>query len=194
MKSKNLIIFVYISFVFVLAINAENDSTIIRKRKSSPYEDVWSKKGWEKEKTAYFDSYNKPIEVDTILKKFKNDKIRIKYKYYCLNDSAIKLPKMYLWWTKAKTFTTHNFAVDLLIIKNDSIILKKTITKHDLNKIVKDKDQRKFAINCGFYFYKYIAKKDKIIFNLSYSIPLTDVGVGLEMIINSKGQYKFVDE
>lgn len=102
------------------------------------------------------------------------------------------VPGKYNFDDTTKSFTTHNFAEDLVIISNGDTILKRTITKNDfvntLPSYLKD-----YAILFEPKFEGYDSSKDVFDFSFSVSIPLTDVGQLMFLSLRRNGQV-FVKE
>jgi hypothetical protein len=71
---------------------------------------------------------------------------------------------------------THNFACDLMINKNGTEFLNKTITKNDFVNELKDYTIESY----GILFEPYIKNENLNVYaNFSISIPLTDIGIGV---------------
>jgi hypothetical protein len=127
--------------------------------------------------TSYIDSVGKEIQVQT--------------KYYCLFDSAIFIPKEYVWEDTTKPFITHNYSHDIKIVINKKIIFNKTITKADFDDNLYP-ELKKYAV-LKLPNFSYDQKRTQFNFGYSLSIPITDVGVGRRLIIDEKGQISKTD-
>jgi hypothetical protein len=125
---------------------------------------------------------NKPCTIDSVFH-FGGDTFRLNVKHYCLWDSAIKVPKKYVYMYKLDSFVTHNFATDIKLDKNNSTILQKTIYKRDFNKFLRPQLRDYGALLCP----EMSLSNDTIQSGYSISIPLTDVGIGLTMGIDHNG-------
>lgn len=138
-------------------------------------------------------SYNKIERIDTMVI-IGNDSLHIREKYYCLHDSTRIIPKKYLWGgDTSKDFVTHNFASNILIIKNHDTIINKTFRVSDFNKAI-NPEEKKYATVMFPNFSGYKKKYNSVIFCYSITIPLTDVGVSACIAIDLNGQYKILDE
>lgn len=136
---------------------------------------------------AYILSYNKPVEFESLSKGKDSEQVKLYGKYYCLFDSAIIVPSKYNFDDTTKTFTTHNFAEDIVIIINGDTILEKTITKKDfLNKL--PQDLKDHAVMFEPTFEGYDSRNDAFNFTFSISIPLTDIGKPMNLNLNRNGQ------
>jgi hypothetical protein len=129
----------------------------------------------KKLRKEYILSYKKPIEFESLNKGKGSEKIKIWGKYYCLFDNALVVPGKYNFDDTTKSFTTHNFAEDIVIISNSDTILKKTIRKKDFaNKL--PLYLKEYAVMFEPKFEGYDSNNDVFDFSFSVSIPLTDVG------------------
>jgi hypothetical protein len=79
-----------------------------------------------------------------------------------------------------------NYANDITITINEDTIFKKTILKEDFKKIL-DKSLRNYAVIMSPSF-EY--NKNNIKISYSISIPITDLGIGANFIIERNGTYK----
>jgi hypothetical protein len=144
-------------------------------------------------KADLLSSYNKIEHIDTLVV-IGNDSLHVHEKYYCLHDSALIVPKKYNWGEKnAKDFVTHNFASNILIIKNSDTIINKTFKTSNFNSAIFD-EEKHYAILFSPGFNGYSKLYDGIVFGYSISIPLTDVGVAAYLVIDKKGNYKVVND
>jgi hypothetical protein len=135
----------------------------------------------------YILSYNKPIEFESLHTGKQGERIKVLGKYYCLFDSAIVVPGKYNYDDTTKTFMTHNFAEDIIVVSNNDTILKKTITKNDfinqLPQYLKD-----YAVIFEPKFEGYDSTSDTFAFDFSVSIPLTDVGQLMILSLRRSGE------
>jgi len=140
-------------------------------------------------------SYNKIKRIDTLIIAGK-DSLRLHFKYYCLHDSSLIVPKKYIWSGKnPKDFTTNNFAMDIIIVNNKDTVLNKTFRKNDFMDVLTDGSLKKYAVIFDANFEGYNSKiKGEFLFDCSLSIPLTDVGVPAYIAVDKKGKYKILDE
>ena len=79
----------------------------------------------------YISNYSKIEIIDTTFTDDEGERIHVQTKYYCLYDNAIVVPKQYVWEDTTKSFTTHNYSHDILILIDKDTIFNKTITKAD---------------------------------------------------------------
>lgn len=146
----------------------------------------------QKLRKDYILNYDRAIEFESFNKGRGSENIKVWGKYYCLFDSAVVVPGKYNFDDTTKSFTTHSFAEDLVVISNGDTILKRTITKNDfvntLPSYLKD-----YAVLFEPKFEGYDSSKDVFDFSFSVSIPLTDVGQLMFLTLKRNGQV-FVKE
>jgi hypothetical protein len=118
------------------------------------------------------------------------DTFSIKLTHRCLHDSGVAVPIQYLKPYGLKEFVTHNFVSDILIKRNDSIIVNRVVSKNDFGKVEEGN-----LLKYGILVYPYIGKvnKDKQQITIAYSlsIPLTDVGQSVRAVVNRNGTIEF---
>ena len=118
------------------------------------------------------------------------DTFSIKLTHKCLHDSGVIVPEKYLKPYGLKEFITHNFVSDILVKRNDSVILNRVVSKNDFGKVEEEN-----LLKYGILIYPYIGKVDKekqqITIAYSLSIPLTDVGQSVRAIVNRNGTIDF---
>jgi hypothetical protein len=133
-------------------------------------------------------TYDEVKKIDTILK-VGNDSLHLKVKYYCVKDSSLVIPKQYVFGEKPpKDFTTHDFASDIVITQNEQIIFNKTIRKSSFTSVITDQ-LKKYGILMMPYLSSSSGDKKQVILDYSISIPGSEIGTGVSLIINKKGDY-----
>ena len=140
----------------------------------------------KQQREEYINDYAKTEIIDTTFKDKNGNEIKVVSKYYCLFDSKIVVPKIFVWEDTTKTFTTHNFANDIKIIINKSTVFNKTITKRLFENDIEDESQKKYAVLFSPNFH-FDNEREVFIFNYSLSIPLTDLGTGRCIEIDKAG-------
>jgi hypothetical protein len=123
-------------------------------------------------------SYDKPLNIDTVFKR-GGDTLELRLHYYCLKDSAIRLPKVYLDIYKMDSFITHNFETQLQLKRNGIIMLDTVVRKMDFEPLM-DRYLKSFGT---LRQPDVDISQDSIVLGYSISIPLTDVGIGARMSI-----------
>jgi hypothetical protein len=130
----------------------------------------------------YVARYKNPCLIDSVFN-IGPDTFKLHLKHYCLMDSAIDVPEKYVYMYKLDSFVTHNFATIVRIEKNNRTILQRTVYKKDFEKFLYPQLKEYGALFCPSMNLLH----DTIELDYSISIPLTDVGVGVTMIIKSDG-------
>ncbi len=130
----------------------------------------------------YVARYTKPCIIDSGFI-FGIDTFQLRLKHYCLMDSAIKVPKQYVYMYKLDSFVTHNFVTTVRLDKNSKTILQRTVYKKDFEKLLYQQLKEYGTLRCPSM--KLV--NDSIELDYSISIPLTDVGIGITMVINRDG-------
>ena len=99
-------------------------------------------------------------------------------------DSGLIIPAKYSFDTH-KDFVTHNFKSELILLLDKDTLFKKQITKGTFDKLLYS-DLRDYATLLYPDFY---IKNDSIEIHYSISIPVTDVGIGVTIKFDKKGNY-----
>lgn len=163
------------------AINTSIDSSKNNSSEEEVHEEPDTKK-WRKE---YVSNYAKVEIMDTSFTDSVGKKIQVQTKYYCLFDSAIFIPKEYVWEDTTRPFITHNYSHDIKIVIDNKVIFNKTIAKADFVDNLYP-DLKNYAI-LWHPSFKFDKEKYLFVFGYSLTIPITDVGVGKHLIIDEKG-------
>ncbi len=111
------------------------------------------------------------------------DIVQVDFRHYCVFDNAITVPKKYVSIYGLEKFVTHNFESTLKITNGDKVVIDTIIKKSQFNDYL-DEPLRTY----GVLLYPEVRVKDAIL-NIDYSVsvPLTDVGVRMEVRIDSQG-------
>ena len=121
-------------------------------------------------------SYHKKEVIDSVFNVGLNH-FHIKMEYSCLINANFKVPKQYLAPFTNKDFSTHDFMIKLSILKNDKLYLERKYEKQYFFKQLQNEDLKKY----GVLFCPYLERKvNNIILGVSLTIPLTDVGEGVQ--------------
>ncbi len=140
---------------------------------------------------VYTDSYKNILSVDTTFKDSLQHIIHLKSKFYCLFDNGIIIPAKLNYADTTKTFVTHNFAQDILIIYDKDTIYNDQITKETfLPKLYEG--WRSYA-TILYPYWSYDNTSSKFKFSYSVIIPLTDLGAGMQIEIDNTGQTAISD-
>lgn len=157
---------------------------------SKPSDNEFEEIKWENVLIELAKKYDKREILDTVMILEKDNRktdIKVYIELFCLKDSAINLPSKYIWTTdnKLKKFVTHNFAINLKV-KSDLMNIDTILSKENI-KILKNLSTELFELGT-FQDFNLInnekhSKREQIKIYFSFSIPMTDVGIGLYLII-----------
>ena len=139
------------------------------------------------------DQYNKYLSegsgLDTVIT-LGLDSFNIILKHYSRNDSSISVPTQYVGIYGIEQFVSSAFQSHLIVLKNGKPFINKKIEKKDFNFLL-DESLQKF----GVLLYPYISIcNNKIEIHYSITIPLTDVGVNVKLVLLNDGTLAFSDE
>ena len=138
-------------------------------------------------------SYNKIEKTDKQVIS-GSDTLHLHETYYCLHDSSLIIPKRYLWGgDTTKDFIANTFVSKIILLKNKDTVFNKIITKSYFNAIL-DEQQKKYAVLFGGGSGKYNEAKGGFMFGFSVSIPLTDLGTAVHLVIDKNGKEKIMDD
>jgi len=137
--------------------------------------------------SQYVALYKHPYVIDSSFV-IGGDRFHFYLKHFCLMDSAIRLPKRYTDIYKMDSFVTHNFTTELKMEMNNSVLYEKTVHKVDFNSFLFP-EEKKYGVLLSPDFRR---SDDTIRLRYSISIPLTDVGVGVTMMISKNGAVSYL--
>ncbi|MHA4810911.1 hypothetical protein ACX0G9_22580 [Flavitalea flava] len=98
-----------------------------------------------------------------------------------------QLFKAYVYMYKLDSFVTHNFVTQVRLDKNNKTILQRTIYKEDFEKFLDSPLKDYATLRCP----SLAISNGSIELDYSISIPLTDVGVGMTMMIKNDGTISY---
>lgn len=136
------------------------------------------------------DEYERPLVVDTVFH-MRGKELHLYVKHYCLMDSAIRIPKRYIFWDSLDSYVTHNLVTQVKLEEGDKALLERTIRKEDFRQLLYP-DYSNLDSFAVLLRPNVDLKGDKIRLGYSISIPLTDLGVGCDALIDEKGVISFV--
>jgi len=130
-------------------------------------------------------SYDKPVFIDTFFVA-NGKKLEVLFHYWCTMDSSIIVPAKYNFDTD-KDFVTHDFISDLTVLSGKDTVFKKHITKATFNNLLDTLDTplKKYATLLG---PTVSINRDSIQIYYSISIPVTDVGIGVNIKFDKNGK------
>jgi hypothetical protein len=150
-----------------------------------PEEEGDQEPNYKKLREAFVLSYNDVVKIDTTIA-FGAEDINVQLKYYCLFDSAVKIPSKYVWEGGVDQFTTHNFVSDILITKNQDLLYEARIDK-DVFANLLSSDLEPYGVLLYPSFRKFDPDKKEFVFHHSISIPITDVGTSATLYVSMDG-------
>jgi hypothetical protein len=128
-------------------------------------------------------SYKDTTKVDTVFLLSGNDSMFIKFRHYCTFDNKINVPVKFLKLYGLSKFQTHNFVSTLEMRINSKIVYNGVIRKGDFSALL-DEELKKYAVLSGPNI-KFVGNRLDI--DYSISIPLSDVGKGVTVAIDTLG-------
>ena len=147
------------------------------------------------EKKRIINAYDQVQTIDTVFAT-GTDKLQFHLKYSCLKDSKIVVPKTYDLDNKTpKPFVTRAFVSTILLINNGDSVLNKQFQASDFNPFFEDVfggNLKKYGSILMPEFSRNNMVGQQIVLAYSVSIPTTDIGIGLSLIITKDGKYKIV--
>jgi hypothetical protein len=138
-------------------------------------------------------------DVKTIDSTFigNSDTLHLHLKYYCLKNIDLLVPKHYdLNEKNPKDFLTHPFVANILLINKKDTVLNKQFKADDFYPFFKDNfggGLKKYGSLGLPEFSRRNMKKSQIVLYCNISIPVTDLALGLSLIISNDGSYKIVE-
>ncbi len=128
-------------------------------------------------------SYKDTIKVDTTFIVMKHDTMRVKFRHYCTYDGKINLPNRYLKIYDIPKFQTHDFISSLELKINSKVVFKGIIKKEDFGSLLDD-ELKKYAVLIS---PNVKLSNNSLAIQYSISVPLSDVGKGVVMKIDTSG-------
>lgn len=141
-------------------------------------------------KREYEDSYDDTIRIDTFFYD-ESQRYDVSLTYYCLSDTLI-VPYKYNWSGDSVDWKTHNFESRLTMINNDDTLVNRVIRKEDFAGLLFD-ELRDFGVMMYPTFLNADTVKHVARWHYSISIPLTDVGKGVIVEVNTVGDLIFTE-
>nr|WP_294950451.1 hypothetical protein [uncultured Mucilaginibacter sp.] len=138
-------------------------------------------------------TYDNIQVIDSVFDNGK-ERISLRVKYYCLKDSDIVIPKRYYDAENPTDFITHPFVSDILLINGRDTVLNKQFTAKDFQPFFKDPFVGALKKYGGLLAPSIsgTSTRDNFIVYYSLSIPVTDLGIPVKIIIQKNGRYNIV--
>lgn len=138
------------------------------------------------------DKYNDYLKygevIDTTIK-LGPAVFKITLEHHSRSDSSIVVPEKYVGIYGMKQFISNTFQSHLTVHKNGTPMVDKIITRESFNSLT-DEPMRRL----GVLLYPYIDVCDgQIEIHYSLTIPLTDVGVNVKIVLLADGRMTILD-
>jgi len=160
-----------------ISLNSKLDSITTAKRSNDSIEEAEPSENELFQKT-YSDltkSYNKNEIIDSIFI-MGIDSFHVRMEYRCLKNTKVIVPKYFLTPYMNKDFSTHDFILKLIVLRNNESYFDRTYEKKYFYKQLQNENLRRF----GVIFSPYIERvEENIVLGVSITIPLTDIGEGV---------------
>ncbi|TFF38772.1 hypothetical protein [Mucilaginibacter psychrotolerans] len=136
-------------------------------------------------------TYDNVEVIDTVFDSGK-ERIGLRVKYYCLKDSNIVIPKRYYDAENPTDFITHPFVSNVILLNGTDTVLNKQFTAKDFYPFFKDPFVGALKKYGSLLGPGVSHRNDEDSFEVSYSlsIPATDLGIPVGVIIQKNGDYK----
>lgn len=182
-------IFLIISTLFGCSSGSEKTSNLADTAKSLAVTDrkLELEEGQEVDfRQEFISLYQKPVIIDTFVINH-GKKYAIIFRHLSAMDKGLVVPAKYNFDTN-KDFTTHNFVSDLTVLSDKDTVFKKFINKAVFNSLLDTHDTslKKYAT---LLYPTLTLNNDSIQIHYSISIPVTDVGIGVVIKFDKKGNY-----
>jgi hypothetical protein len=130
----------------------------------------------------YVKRYATPVSLDSVFT-LGGETFHLHVKHYCLMDSALVVPGGYVYLYKLDSFVTHNFVSQVRLDKNGKTIYSGMVNKKDFEKFL-EFPLRKYGALLSPQIH---IGNGEIDLDYNISIPLTDVGVGVTVVMDRNG-------
>ena len=131
----------------------------------------------------YIQGYQKKTVFDSMYV-VNSDTFQVVFRHYCLLDSGITVPLKYVSLYGLNQFVTHNFESRLIIKKNSKEIVDRKFIKKQFDDYL-DEPLKKYGV---LLYPEITVESNHLEINYSVSIPLTDIGTRIEMIVGNEGE------
>jgi hypothetical protein len=134
---------------------------------------------------AYINGFENFIQYDSIFV-INNDLIRLEITFFFDKGSHFVLPKNYIYFNyKSEELVIYESKIILKVFRNDSLKLVEIIDKNKINSHITDsydESIKKYTNLMNPYRFEF--KNSILSFTASYTIPVTDIGLGVTIIIH----------
>lgn len=183
---RRLTLLLSIPICIILGGCSRHQSNSTKDKDSTIHDFFEDSMGQEKEvdyRKDFISLYSAKTLIDTTFSK-DGKQYEIIFKHFCTLDSSLIIPAKYNFDTK-KDFTTHNFQSELSLLTDHHVIFKKEIDKRMFAELL-DSTLNSY----GALLYPNLSiRSDSIQIEYSISIPVSDIGIGVKISFNFKGNY-----
>jgi hypothetical protein len=174
-------------------ISKSKTDTIQKDTIDSENDDFPSEKAMIKMKENYIHGYLQTEHHHFSARGNKKEELVVDCDYKCLFDSAVKIPNTYYGYDTTNLFVTHSYGYKVIITKNKDTIFNRQFLKSDFDSLLSE-ELKKYAIiwnspSCEGFDYP----KNRFKFTGNITIPLTDVGMGINFYIDLNGNFTSID-
>jgi hypothetical protein len=183
---------IYIGLVLLVSCQAptnkqENTSNQVDAQKEQEQKEIdpfANQPTYEDLKAEYILKY-KNIEIIDTNFLVGNLEYRLQFEHYCLYDTLV-IPEKYSWSNNPQDFITHNFESKVLLAQGKDTIVS-TIIRKDAFEQNLDNSLLKYGVLLYPSYRGFNQAQNAVQIHYSISVPLTDVGKGVELEIGLDG-------
>jgi hypothetical protein len=139
-------------------------------------------------------TYNIVKKIDTILFNGQ-DTLHLHIKYYCLKKDTLIIPKSLNY--SNESFLTHPFASRIILINGKDTVVNKEFKAQDFTKSIADNYNGNLKRYGSIIKLPIVSSKNKndnqVSLAYTISIPGTDIGQVVHLIISKNGEYKILE-
>lgn len=138
---------------------------------------------------AYINGFENIIQYDSIFV-INHDLIRLEITFFFDKSSHFVLPKNFIYFNnKSDELIIYESKIILNVFRNDSLKLVEIIDKNKINSHITDFYDESFKNYTNLMKpYPFEYKDNELSFTTSYTIPVTDLGLGVIIIIHLDNQ------
>lgn len=137
---------------------------------------------YSQEFNHYTKNYPNTIIIDTVITDSDGQSIHFSLSHQCKFDSAISIPKEY----NGLPFVTHSFSSNIQISHNNIQTVNLNLDKSAFDKLL-PKELVDYGVLLLPYFWKYDLDKREFYIGYSITIPVTDIGTSVILVVDESG-------
>jgi hypothetical protein len=136
--------------------------------------------------------YKDSLTIDTSFS-IGGKSVHLQIKNYCLFDSSINVPEVYLSHLRMKKFVSNNFASSVLMEIDNKIIVDTIIDKSLFLDLLLLKDRTELYDYGALLFSRIEIKNDRCKIAYTIGVPLSDVGSNFDANVFYNGKIEAVE-